>query len=98
MCNECLLYKWKEEVSNTISVYIKAGPLITLPIRLRSKIQLSSTIMMILSTRNLILTYPDNRMIQSWELEVSRAIRLTCLYFAIKTLEERMLCKTLQLY
>lgn len=50
---------------------------------------------MVLSARNLILTYPENQMIQSWELVVSRAIRLTCLYSAGKTLEEKMLLENL---
>lgn len=53
--------------------------------------------MMVLSARNLILTYPENQMIQSWELVVSQAIRLTCLYSAVKTLEEKMLLKNIKI-
>lgn len=87
---QCPLYKWKGEDDKAISIYIKASPLITLQMRLRSSIRLSSTIMMVLSAGNLILTYPENQMIQSWELVVSWAIRLTCLYSAVNTLEEKM--------
>lgn len=46
--------------------------------------------MILLSTGNLIFIYSESQMIQS---RVSWAIRLTCLYSAIKTLEERMLLK-----
>lgn len=51
--------------------------------------------MMIISSGNLMLTYPEKVNDPILVLVMSWAVRLTCLYSAMKTLEGRMLLKNI---